>query len=78
LAQGLKSPSLSHLAKYGHFDEFRRRASTFENLDLAEVFDRAVTDFRTVKRNSGHQTLDYARKNYREKVIAYLTSLGPQ
>jgi len=46
--------SISDLAKYGHFEELQRRFSLGEAVDLARVFDRAVTDFRTVKRNAGH------------------------
>lgn len=49
--------SIGHLAKYGHFDELRSRAAAGEKVDLAVVFDRAVTDFRTVKRNPGHQKI---------------------
>src|SRR5262245_24392471 len=45
------------LAKHGEFEEFRRRAATMASLDLAYVFDRAVTDFRTVKRRPGHQRI---------------------
>jgi len=47
--------SIGDLAKYGHFKELRRSAASIDNLDLAYIFDRAVTDFRTVKRNRGHQ-----------------------
>jgi hypothetical protein len=54
VAHDLKKLSLLQLAKYGHFGELRRRASTLEKLDLAQLFERAVTDFRTVKRNPGH------------------------
>jgi ankyrin repeat protein len=49
--------SLIKLAKYGHFEELRRRAAGIEDPDLACIFDRAVTDFRTVKRNAGHQKI---------------------
>jgi hypothetical protein len=55
--QDPKTLSIDKLAKYGHFDELRRRAASVEDLDLAHVFDRAVTDFRTVKRNAGHQKI---------------------
>lgn len=57
MTKDLKTLSLSHLAKYGHFEEFCRRASAVQDLNLAHLFDRAVTDFRTVKRNSGHQKI---------------------
>ena len=57
MAQDLETLSLNQLAKYGHFEELCRRASTVENLDLAHIFDGAVTDFRTVKRNPGHQKI---------------------
>jgi len=57
VAHDLKKLSLLQLAKYGHCDELRRRASTREKLDLAQLFERAVTDFRTVKRNPGHQQI---------------------
>lgn len=49
--------SINDLAKYGHFEELRRRVDSVENISLATVFDRAVTDFRTVQRNSGHQRI---------------------
>jgi hypothetical protein len=49
--------SLDKLAKYGHFDEFCRRAAAVKNLDLACTFERAVTDFRTIRRNRGHQQI---------------------
>lgn len=48
---------IDKLAKYGHFEEFCRRATAADDLDLAAVFERAVTDFRTVRRNPGHQKI---------------------
>ncbi len=55
--QDLKTLSNYKLAKYGHFEELLRRVAAGENLNLACVFDRAVTDFRTVKRNPGHHKI---------------------
>jgi ankyrin repeat protein len=55
--QDPKTLSIGKLAKYGHFEELRRRAASVEDLDLAQVFDRAVTDFRTVRRNAGHRAI---------------------
>ena len=52
-----QSLSINSLAKYGQFEELRRRADAGESVDLAVVFERAVTDFRTVKRNPGHQQI---------------------
>ena len=49
-----KTLSIGHLAKNGDFDELQRRISAGERADLAALFDRAVTDFRTVRRNPGH------------------------
>lgn len=46
--------SISHLAKYGHFEELQRRVSAGAHVDPVKIFERAVTDFRTVRRNSGH------------------------
>jgi ankyrin repeat protein len=48
---------IGKLAKYGYFEELRRRAGAIENLDLAYVFDRAVINFRTVTRKPGHQRI---------------------
>ena len=47
--------SIKELAKYGHFEELCQRSTDGAEVDLAEIFERAVTDFRTVKRTSGHQ-----------------------
>ena len=49
--------SIDQLAKYGHFEELRRRVQDGVVLDLSRVFELAVTDFRTVKRNPGHQKI---------------------
>lgn len=49
--------STDKLAKYGHFDELCGRATAGEKLNLTRVFERAVTDFRTVRRNPGHQKI---------------------
>ena len=49
--------SIHTFAKYGQFEELRRRADAGERADLAVVFERAVTDFRTVKRNPGHEQI---------------------
>jgi ankyrin repeat protein len=57
VVQDLKKLSVVQLSKYGHFEELCRRASTLEKLDVAQLFERAVTDFRTVKRNPGHQQI---------------------
>ena len=57
MPKDLKTLSIGKLAKYGYFEELCRRAAAVENLDLAHVFDRAVTDFRTVKRKPGHQRI---------------------
>ncbi len=54
MPQSPKSMSISDLAKYGHFGELQRRFSAGEVVDLARVFERAVTDFRTLKRNAGN------------------------
>ena len=51
-----KTESVYDLAKKGAFDEFVRAASATD-VDLARAFERAVTDFRTVKRNPGHQRI---------------------
>ncbi|MEQ9379586.1 MAG: hypothetical protein RJP95_01895, partial [Pirellulales bacterium] len=50
----IEALSIRDLAKYGHFDEIQRRTHAGEEVNLAKVFERAVTDFRTVKRNPGH------------------------
>ncbi len=57
MTQDPKTLPIGKLAKYGYFEELCRRAAVIENLDLAYVFDRAVTDFRTVKRKSDHQRI---------------------
>lgn len=57
MPQDPKALSIAKLAKYGHFEELVRRADSVAESDLAHVFERAVTDFRTVKRNSGHQNV---------------------
>ena len=57
MPQDPKTLSIDKLAKYGHFEELGRRAASIEGLNLAYIFDRAVTDFRTVKRNPGHQKI---------------------
>ena len=57
MPQDPKMLSLDKLAKYGSFEELRLRAAAIENPNLAYIFDRAVTDFRTVKRESGHQSI---------------------
>lgn len=49
-----KRLSICNLAKYGHFEQLQGRVSAGEDVDLASVFERAVTDFRSVKRNPGH------------------------
>jgi len=48
------SSDVKALAKAGDFDELQRRWMSGERFDLPSVFDRAVTDFRTVKRCPGH------------------------
>jgi len=71
MPRDLTALSISNLAKYGHFEELHRRVAAGEDADLATVFERAATDFRTVKRNPGHlkilkwcvdQGLDYAAR----------------
>lgn len=57
MPQDPKTLPIGKLAKYGYFEELCRRAATIENLDLAYVFDRAVSDFRTVKCKPGHQRI---------------------
>jgi hypothetical protein len=52
-----KTLSMDKLAKYGHFDELRRRVAAGEKLNLVQVFERAVTDFRTVPRGPGHHRI---------------------
>ena len=49
--------SITKLAKYGYFHELCQRAATIDNRELAYIFDRAVTDFRTVRRNAGHHKI---------------------
>jgi ankyrin repeat protein len=49
--------SINALAKFGHFEELRRRAEAAASLDLVAIFERAITDFRTVRRNPGHQEI---------------------
>jgi hypothetical protein len=49
--------SPDNLAKYGHYEELCRRAAAGEKLSLERVFERAVTDFRTVRRRAGHQQI---------------------
>lgn len=46
--------SVNHLAKYGRYDELVKRIEAGEAYDLASLFERAVTDFRTIPRNPGH------------------------
>ena len=45
------------LAKQGAFEELRGLADRGVALDWGKIFDRAVTDFRTVKRRAGHQEI---------------------
>lgn len=42
------------LAKLGHFDALKDLWQKGDPFDLAMVFERAVTDFKSVKRNAGH------------------------
>lgn len=49
-----KALSMGDLAKYGHFDELRQMISVGADYDCAALFERAVTDFRSVRRNPGH------------------------
>jgi hypothetical protein len=49
--------SLDKLAKYGLFEDFRRRAAAADPPALVSAFERAVTDFRTVRRTPGHQQI---------------------
>jgi ankyrin repeat protein len=49
-----KTHSIRELAKLGRYDELRQSILAGERANLAAIFDRAVTDFRTVKRNPGH------------------------
>ena len=49
--------SIDQLAKYGHFEELCHRAQNGAALDLSRIFGLAATDFRTVKRKSGHQRI---------------------
>jgi ankyrin repeat protein len=79
-----KTISISDLAKYGHYEELQRRFSSGETVHLARVFDRAVTDFRSIKRNVGHtkilqwcidQGLDFeARAGWLGRSIVCLAS----
>ena len=48
------SSDVKALAKAGNFQELQQRWNDGERFDLAVVFDRAVTDYRTVKRVPGH------------------------
>lgn len=48
------SKSLEVLAKEGRDRELLVRIDVEEDVDLARLFERAVTDFRTVKRRAGH------------------------
>ena len=57
MTKDLASQSIETLAKYGRFDELSARVNSGEPIDLAKVFDRAVTDFRTVRRNCGHMDI---------------------
>jgi Ankyrin repeats (3 copies) len=57
MPQDPKTLSIGDLAKFGYFEALCRRAATIENLDLAYLFDRAVADFRTVKRKPEHQKI---------------------
>jgi hypothetical protein len=52
-----KTISLLRLAKGGQFDELRQLADAVEQPDLPEIFCRAVTDYRSIKRNAGHQRI---------------------
>jgi Ankyrin repeats (3 copies) len=49
-----KTLSIGELAKHGRFDELGQRILAGERANLAAIFERAVTDFRTVRRNPGH------------------------
>ena len=51
-----KTPDIKSLAKLGKYQELVDCWSRTK-FDLAIVFERAVTDFRTVKRNPGHQRI---------------------
>lgn len=55
MASTAKPTSLGRLAKEGRFDELVRAAAVAADVDFARLFERAVTDFRTIKRNRGHQ-----------------------
>lgn len=46
--------NVRQLAKLGHYAELKRLWDDGARFDLATVFERAVTDFRSVKRTSGH------------------------
>ena len=48
------SLSIRELAKRGRYEELMRRIQAGEPLELVSVFERAVTDFRSVRRNEGH------------------------
>lgn len=49
-----KPKSLEALAKEGRAEELLERLEAGEDAELARLFERAVTDFRTIRRRSGH------------------------
>ena len=51
------SPRFKDLAKKGDFEKLHELWQSDERFDLGAVFERAVTDFRTVKHNDGHQQI---------------------
>lgn len=55
--QDPKHHSINDLAKHGRFEALCNRIDGGEDADLATIFERAVTDFRTVKRNAGHNKI---------------------
>jgi hypothetical protein len=57
IARDPETLPIGELAKFGYYEQVCRRAATIENLDLAFLFDRAVSDFRTVRRKPGHQRI---------------------
>jgi ankyrin repeat protein len=46
--------TIRDLAKWGRFEDLQRQASSDAEVDLALIFERAATDFRTVPRRPGH------------------------
>lgn len=53
----MPSSTILNYAKHGRFDDLKRLVDAGESFSKEEVFNSAVQDFRTVKRNFGHNQI---------------------